>query len=371
MGNINGNKIINLFAAALSSLLFVVAVICTIGRINYVNGGQSIKILASSFSMPRGRSQESTVTEKRTANSPDSASAEKSGYTNEKSQSSAEVSYTGSDEPYDDESKYSGDKLPVIEQHIGSSGYGYDNFSVKNTTDYTIDYEKLLSADLGFKISSENKSPQVLIYHTHTTEAYLINDNGHYFTDYPFRSENPEKSVVAVGDEIVKVLEKKGIPTVHATEIHDRTYTGSYDRSEQTVYKYMEKYPDIKVTLDIHRDAIGYDDERGKYKPVFTYNGKKAAQIMIMSGYDPDNEYGFGHWEENLTFALKLQQKAETLYPGMTRPLYFGDFTYNMFINNGSLLIEVGTESNTLSEAKYTGNMLGNVIAQVLSENKA
>ena len=369
MEKINGNKIINLFAAALSSVLFVIALICTVGRINDLNGGLSIKILASSFSMPQGRNSKDTEGEKRTAQAPASKS-EVQDNSSDKNSVSGEVSYTASNEPYDDEAKYSGDKLPVIEQHIGSSGYGYDNFSVKNTTDYTIDYEELLSSDLGFEVSSDKKSPQVLIYHTHTTEAYLINDNGYYFTDYSFRSEDPERSVVAVGDEIVKVLEKKGIPAIHATEIHDRTYTGSYDRSEQTVYKYMEKYPDIKVTLDIHRDAIGYDDERGKYKPVFTYNGKKAAQIMIMSGYDPENEYGLGHWKENLKFALKLQQKAETLYPGMTRPLYFGDFTYNMFINNGSLLIEVGTESNTLSEAKYTGNMLGNVIAQVLNENK-
>lgn len=91
---------------------------------------------------------------------------------------------------------------------------------------------------------------------------------------------------------------------------------------------------------------------------------------MIMSGYDPYDNYGLGHWQENLTFALKLQQKAEDMYPGMTRPLYFGDFAYNMFINNGSLLIEVGTETNTLSEAQYTGELLGNVLSSVLNESK-
>ena len=89
-----------------------------------------------------------------------------------------------------------------------------------------------------------------------------------------------------------------------------------------------------------------------------------------MSGYDPYDNYGLGHWQENLTFALKLQQKAEDMYPGMTRPLYFGDFAYNMFINNGSLLIEVGTETNTLSEAQYTGELLGNVLSSVLNESK-
>ena len=87
---------------------------------------------------------------------------------------------------------------------------------------------------------------------------------------------------------------------------------------------------------------------------------------MIMSGYDPTGAYGFSHWEYNLRFALRLQQTAETLYPGMTRPLYFGDFAYNMSINTGSLLIEVGTDVNTLDEAVYSGELLGEVLAQVL-----
>ena len=128
----------------------------------------------------------------------------------------------------------------------------------------------------------------------------------------------------------------------------------------------MEKYPNIKVILDIHRDSIGYGGEQGKTKPTFTFDGKKAAQIMIMSGYDGTGEYNFPFWEENLVFALKLQKTAEDMFPGMTRPLYFGNFAYNMNVNNGSLLIEVGTDMNTLEEAKYTGELLGKVLAKVL-----
>ena len=89
---------------------------------------------------------------------------------------------------------------------------------------------------------------------------------------------------------------------------------------------------------------------------------------MIMSGYDPSGEYDFAHWEENLRLALRIQNRAEQMYPGMTRPLYFGDFAYNMNINSGSLLIEVGTEVNTLDEARYTGELLGNVLAKVLKD---
>jgi len=369
MKKIDKNRTVNLFATMLGGILCIVATVCTVVRIQKLNAGISFQMIASSFSMPQGAvSVETLATEN--VSVPENKKNREKKHTDNHTDTTVKTDYQEENRITDDETAYSGEQFPVIEQHFGTSDCDYDNFSVKNTTDYDIDYESFLSSDLGFNIT-DDKTVQVLIFHTHTTESYLINDNGYYFTDYPFRTENPERNVVAVGEEIVKSLEKNGIFAVHATEIHDRTYTGSYDRSEQTVYQYLEKYPDIKVILDIHRDAIGYDDERGKYKPVFTFEGKKAAQIMIMSGYDPDNAYGLGHWKENLTFALKLQHTAETMYPGMTRPLYFGDFAYNMFINNGSLLIEVGTESNTLSEAKYTGALLGNVLAQVLNESKA
>ena len=99
---------------------------------------------------------------------------------------------------------------------------------------------------------------------------------------------------------------------------------------------------------------------------MFTYNGKKGAQIMILAGCDTDGERGFDCWEENLHFALKIQDKAETLYPDMTRPLNFDYFAYNEYVCNGSLLIEVGTESNSIDEATYSGSLLGNAIADVL-----
>lgn len=365
MSKLNGGRLTNIFASFLASVLAVTAVVCTFIRVNELNAGLSIQMLASSLSMPQSAAAAAVNPPSKTKTTDAPVNS-----TEQPVQAAAESTAAKSDDEItDDESKYKGDKLPVVEQHFGSSGEDYGNFSVKNSTDYDIDYESFLSSDLGFKIE-DTKEPQVLIVHTHTTESYLINDNGYYYTDYPFRSKDSSRNMVAVGKKIKEALKKNGISAVQADKIHDETYTGSYDRSEQTIYEYMEKYPSIRVILDIHRDAVGYDDERGKYKPTFTYNGKKAAQIMIMSGYDPYDNYGLGHWQENLTFALKLQQKAEDMYPGMTRPLYFGDFAYNMFINNGSLLIEVGTETNTLSEAQYTGELLGNVLSSVLNDNK-
>ncbi len=254
---------------------------------------------------------------------------------------------------------------PVVTSQFGESGVSCDNFYIKDTSEAVGDFESLLELPLGFEFEKSGEV-QVLIYHTHTTESYLEYDEGYYHESFYPRSEDSSKNMVAVGEKIAEALRKKGIGVIHATEVHDSPeYTGAYDRSWETIKKYIEKYPKIQVVLDIHRDSIAGEDGT-KVKPTFEVNGRKAAQIMIMAGCDIDGSYGFPDWEYNLRFALKLQQYAEKMYPGMTRPLYFGDFAYNMPITRGSLLIEVGTDVNTVSEAKYTGELLGNVLAGVL-----
>jgi stage II sporulation protein P len=263
----------------------------------------------------------------------------------------------------------SGKNYPVIETQFGQDGTTYKNFSVKNSTDFDLDIEKELKKDLGFTIDN-NHQVQVLIFHTHACESYLDDDTGYYSSDYYPRSTDDNRNVTAVGDKIAEELKKAGIGVVHDKTHHDYpSFNGSYERSYDTISKYMSKYKNIKVVLDIHRDAIGEGGESGKTKPVFKYKGKKAAQIMIMTGYSYEGGGYFPFWEENLRFALKLQQTAETMYPGMTRPLNFGEYTYNLNVCNGSLLIEVGTDVNTFAEVKRTGTMLGKALAKVLQNN--
>ena len=208
-----------------------------------------------------------------------------------------------------------------------------------------------------------------MIFHTHTCESYLKSDTGYYPSDYYPRSTNNKENVTSVGDEIEKQLKKAGIGVIHDKTKHDYpSYNGGYDRSYNTIQKYMEKYKGIKVVLDIHRDAIG-DDTSGKVKPTFKYKGKKASQIMIMTGYQYEGGGDFPFWRDNLDFAIKLQQTAETMYPGLTRPLNFGEYTYNLNVCNGSLLIEFGTDVNTIDEVKRSGKMVGKALAKVLQNN--
>lgn len=351
----------NKFAVASASLVVMLALCSMAVRISCFDSSVNLKLMATNFSMPQGEIKVDKDVSKKADTTKYSEKSEKVMAPTE------ETIPSNGENTKKTEAKVDGKAFPVIENQL-SGILAYNNFCVKNTTDYDIDYEYELNQELGFKIE-DTQQPQVLIVHTHTTEGYLKEDLGYYSENYSFRSTNDNENVTQVGERIVNTLKKNGIGAVQAKEHHDDpSYNGSYARCEETIYKYMEKYPSIKVIIDIHRDSIGYDDERGRIKPTFIANGKKAAQIMIMSGYDPFNDYGFPDWEYNLRFALRLQEKAETMYPGMTRPLYFGDFAYNMFINTGSLLIEVGTEVNTLDEAKYSGELLGEVISSVLKE---
>ena len=110
-------------------------------------------------------------------------------------------------------------------------------------------------------------------------------------------------------------------------------------------------------------------EEGLKYKPTVEIGGRKAAQAMLLAGCDADGSWGdFPDWRQNLRLILKVQQKAQELYGGLMRPLNFSNSKYNMNATTGSMLIEVGTEVNTVSEARYTGQLLGEILAETLKD---
>jgi stage II sporulation protein P len=245
---------------------------------------------------------------------------------------------------------------PVKEMAIVNAGTQYNNIWVKNTNqNHSIDIAAELAKTPAVKIK-KNSAPQVLIYHTHTTEAYYGDT----------RTTDLNRSVVAVGEQIAKQLKAAGINVVHDTTVHDYpTYNGSYDRSKVTIQNDLKQYPSVQVTLDVHRDAMGTADGT-RIKPTAVINGKKAAQIMIISGCDDTGKMGFPNWEYNLRLGVRLQKSLADLYPGVARPLNFCARKYNENLTKGSLLVEFGTEVNTLDEAKYSGELFGKALAAEL-----
>lgn len=239
---------------------------------------------------------------------------------------------------------------------------------VKNTNKTQIDIQKKLSEKLVLP-EAVNK-PSVLLYHTHTTETYQLLDRDFYAQGFLTRSNDENLNMIRVGKAVKEELEKMGINVIHDTSVYDSTYSGAYYRSMDAAGAFLEKYPSIKITIDLHRDAI-QDDSGVKTKPVAVIDGKKAAQIMIITGCQEEGNgiTDLPEWEQNLTFALKLQQSMETLYPGLTRPVFFCARSYNMGLTPYSLLVEMGTDANTLDEAVYSGKMLGRALGKVIEES--
>lgn len=240
------------------------------------------------------------------------------------------------------------------------------NVLIKNTTGRNMDFSELLKEKPALTKAEKNEV-SVLIFHTHTTETYQTLDKDSYLKSFSPRTENEKENMIRVGEEIVTQLEKAGIGVIHDKEIYDRKYSGAYDRSGEAVDRYLEKYPSIQVVLDVHRDAI-QTSETTKVKPVTTINGKKAAQIMIITGCEGGNVTDFPHWEDNLKFALRLQKTAEEMYPTLMRPLFFCNRKYNMYKSKCSVLLEMGSDGNTLDEATYSGRLIGDVLGEMLSE---
>lgn len=258
-----------------------------------------------------------------------------------------------------------GKAYPINEIQLLDNGSSYQNIYVKNTNEnHTINIAEELKKNPSVHIKTDG-SPQVLIYHTHTTESYLSKAMPYFYSSMPTRTQDNTQNVVMVGNAIEAELKAAGIGVIHDTTVHDYpSYNGSYYRSEDTMKKILKKYPGIQVTLDIHRDAFGGDSAR--VKPTAVINGKKAAQVMIVSGCDDDGKQEFPNWEYNLRFALRLQKSMADLYPGLARPVDFCTAQYNEYLTKGSLLVEVGTEVNTVEEASYSGSLVGKALVKTL-----
>ncbi len=250
----------------------------------------------------------------------------------------------------------------------------YDNRSIGLTSSgYILNLTQLPNLDVlttaeqpfSFIVEPYSSEPQVLIYHTHATESYEPNDVGYYDPAIPSRNDDPAENMIAIGEVIVDVLNDAGINTLHDKSMHDQySYNGSYDSSLKTVSEYLLEYPSIKVVLDVHRDALEQSDGT-RIKPVVMIDGKKAAQVMLISGAD-DGEMGMPNYLENLKFASAFQSAMEGSYEGLTRPILFDYRNYNQQLSTGALLLEVGGHANTLEEAKNAAEFAATALAELL-----
>lgn len=242
----------------------------------------------------------------------------------------------------------------------------YNGVYLKNSTDLAVDIKTLLEAPLGYKIE-KNGQPQVLIIHTHTTESFMTEERDYYTDADASRSNDEGVNMIALGSIVAEILNENGITTLHDKTVHDYPeYNGSYSRAAKTITSNLKKHPSIKIVIDLHRDAIAAQNS-DKVKLTTEIEGKKAAQIMLVMGSQSGSVTNFPNWQENLKLAVRLQQTIEGMYPSLARSLSLMPKNYNESLTTGSMLIEIGTDANTVEEVKYSAQLLGNALKALLN----
>lgn len=235
--------------------------------------------------------------------------------------------------------------------------------SIKNTSGYDIDIDSILSA--GCPIRLETGKPQILIIHTHSSEAYSPAGLDKYDDLGTNRTLDQNLNVIRIGKELAKIFEDCGLNVIHDTQVFDYpSYTGSYNRSCEAVEKYLADYPSIKIVIDLHRDALCSDTVT--YKTTATEQGVCASQVMLFVGSDAS---GLEHpnWRQNLSLALYLQNAVCQSYPSLMRPITLTKYRYNQHLSPGSMILEVGSNGNTLQEALAAIRLFGNAAGPAIA----
>lgn len=233
----------------------------------------------------------------------------------------------------------------------------YNSVKIRNESKYTLT-EEMLAPNVDF----QNKK-DIVIYHTHTCESYTPTPENNYTASGNFRTTDLNYSVARVGTELSNYLKNMGFNVIHDTTYHDYpAYTGSYTRSLETISGMLKANPASELVIDLHRDALG---SSSTYGPTVQIGDEIAAQIMFVIGTDGG---GLKHkdWLYNFKLAVKIQEQANLMYPGLFKPIILRDSRYNQHVTKGACIIEVGATGNTLEQCNTSMKYLAKVLEAVM-----
>ena len=256
-----------------------------------------------------------------------------------------------------------GDGGRIVEKTM-QTGDRSRGVAITNRSGTAVDVAAALSDSL--PLSWEDTDlPQVLILHTHTTEGYMTYAADYYNAEDRHRTDDHTRNVCGVGEALRLTLAAYGITAIHDTTVHDSpVYAGAYGRSAETAQAYLEQYPSIQLVIDLHRDSV--EDGGAVVRPTATVAGKKAAQMMFVTGVVSTEGLPHPHWEQNLTLSARWQAALDAVSPDLMRPLNTVASRYNQHLSPGWVLVEMGAEGNTIEEAVYSAQILGETLARLL-----
>ena len=220
--------------------------------------------------------------------------------------------------------------------------------------------------------SAQKNMPEILIYHTHATEAYRMESGGEYVESSEWRTEDTSYSVIAVGNLLAEELKQKGYTVYHDTTNYEPPkLSTAYSRSVEGMKEYKEKHPKLRYYIDLHRDAYG-SGSSGE-KDYVLIDGKPCARMMFVVGTGEGAlGGGFGEmpdYEENLSFAWQITEEIRKINPLFMRDVRVKTGRYNQHISNRCLLVEAGHNQSTLEQVKHSIPYLADAIDAVIKKD--
>ncbi len=227
------------------------------------------------------------------------------------------------------------------------------------TSPAQLNTERLLSYD--FHVNKEVSGPQILIYHTHSQEAFADSIPGEEST-----------SIVGMGSYLTTLLQQKGFRVLHHKEVFDMTdgqidRNKAYTKAEPVIKKLIVENPSIQIVIDLHRDGVGENVHL-----VREIDGKPTAQIMFFNGLSYSAKNGSISYlpnpyiENNLALTMQMKLASDSLVPGFARKIYLKSLRFNLHLHPGAMLIEAGAQTNTVEEMRNAMEVLARVLSDVL-----
>lgn len=217
--------------------------------------------------------------------------------------------------------------------------------------------DKLL--DKKMTVSKEGEEPKILIYHTHSQEAFADSVPGDKST-----------TIVGVGERLTQILtDTYGYKVLHHTGEYDvKVRDDAYAQSLPAIEKLLAENPSIEVVIDLHRDQMPEGT-----KLLMDLDGRPTARFMFFNGMSRTRKTGNISYlynenlQDNLRFSFQMQLTAAKYYPGLTRKIYLKSYRYNMHLKPKTILVELGAQNNTVEEAMNACDPLAHILDLVLS----
>ena len=232
-----------------------------------------------------------------------------------------------------------------------------------NVTKEITNVSKEITNDTTKDLEINEKPLQVLLYFTHSSEAYqpiVEKKVGLKAVNY-----HPTTNITNVSALVTQHFQLHGdsVDVLPTENIKDMKISGAY----ATIRPYLQQQLASKqydLLLDLHRDSLKHERTR------IVFNDTSYARVSFVVGAEHTN------YKLNEAFAKAVSEDVNRMIPSISRGVIPKsgdnvDGVYNQDLSSHALLVELGGIENTEEEINRTIAILTKAISNVFENTKA